>query len=85
MSPICDVSTGACTCKKHFGGSKCTECATGYIEYPVCLASTNGNSHHCTLKVIFLTKEVLLSFSLHKDNCNYWKFQKYNVKSLRTD
>ena len=44
-TPICNISNGICTCKEHYSGSKCTDCATGFVGYPVCQASTTGNPY----------------------------------------
>ena len=29
-------SSGTCTCKSNFSGSKCTSCKAGFYDYPNC-------------------------------------------------
>uniref|UniRef100_H2ZQD0 Laminin subunit alpha n=1 Tax=Ciona savignyi TaxID=51511 RepID=H2ZQD0_CIOSA len=35
-SDVCDPYTGACPCADGFAGPSCTECASGYFNYPLC-------------------------------------------------
>lgn len=37
--PECD-SSGRCSCRPQYSGFKCEHCATGYYDYPRCIACT---------------------------------------------
>ena len=37
--PECD-SSGRCSCRPQYSGFKCERCATGYYDYPRCIACT---------------------------------------------
>jgi len=32
----CDIQTGQCPCLENYGSRKCSQCAAGYYNYPVC-------------------------------------------------
>ena len=41
-------SSGVCSCKSNFEGSKCTSCKAGFYDYPNCY-SKNLNNFYCIL------------------------------------
>ena len=36
-------SSGVCSCKSNFEGSKCTSCKTGFYDYPNCYSKNQNN------------------------------------------
>ncbi|XP_055635054.1 laminin subunit alpha-1 isoform X2 [Toxorhynchites rutilus septentrionalis] len=74
LENVCDVLTGQCICKPHYGGRMCSECDSGFgnldLDCPACGCHANGSVSNICDKVSGRCECLMGVEGTHCDRCS---------------